>query len=456
LDKRRIAVLPFVNMSADADNEYFSDGITEELITQLSKIGEVGVIARTSAMTYKDSDKSIAEIGRELKVGTILEGSVRKAGKQVRITTQLIDVTSETHLWAESYDRDLADIFAIQHDIAERVANSLEIKLVAAEQQRLRISPPENAEAYNLYLKAFFLWNQGSSENALRAIELLERAVALEPRFAAAYAALADFSNSLMWITDVPAAAAHAQAKARAEQALSIDKTLARAHIALAGAKMYGDFDWQGAEAEYLRALELDPSLARAHQQYGHHFLLASQRRDDEALAHVKRAVELDPLSLLTVGSRAWVHYHRREYDEAIAWFRESHWSYVGIGQSLIFKGMYEEGIGELKRALEITPDYDFLLGYLAWGYGKAGMIEEAQTIVEELKQKSQTETISPMALAWAYPGMGNKDDAIDWLEKAYEAREGSIIFLHVPEFYDVLSSESRYHALLAQMGLES
>jgi serine/threonine-protein kinase len=264
-------------------------------------------------------------------------------------------------------------------------------------------------------------------------------------------------------MSDISPGEAHRQAREYAEKALTIDDTLARAHVALADARMYGDLDWKGAEFEYQRAIEINPSLARAHQQYGHYFLLAAMRRDDEALAEVSRAVELDPLSLDSLLSRGWVHYHRREYDQAIDWFRQAQelapndpWGHIGIGQSLIFKGRHEEGIAELKRALEAAPGHDFLLCYLAWAYGRAGRLEEAEDIVARLKEAAETKEISPMAFAWAYTGMGDKAQAMDWLEKAYAGRDGAIIFVRVPEFYDVLDDDPRYHALLRKMGLET
>ena len=418
LDKHRIAVLPFVNMSGDVENEYFSDGITEELITQLSKIGELSVIARTSTMKYKGADKGIAEIGRELNAGTILEGSVRKAGDQVRIAAQLIDVASETHLWAEDYDRGLEEIFAIQSAIAEQVASNLKIALLGVERRRVEKIETENIEAYNLYLKAIYLWNQQTSDSVLKAVEQLEKAVHLDPTYAAAYAALADLSNELIYYTDIPPGEAHRKAMEYAERALALDDSLARGHLALAEARMYGEGDWEGAEQAYRRALDLNPSFARAHHVYALMFLVALRGRDDEGLAEVKRALELDPLSGEVRNIVGWVHYHRREYDQAITWFRANRelvpddpWSLIGEGQSLVFLGKHEEGIDQLRRALEISPGVDFLSGFLGWAYGRAGKPDEAREVVERLKQKATTKTISPMTFAWAYTGMGDKDD---------------------------------------------
>ena len=463
LDKHRIAVLPFVNMSADGENEYFSDGITEELITQLSKIGELSVIARTSTMKYKGADKSIAEIGRELNVGTILEGSVRKAGDQVRVAAQLIDVASEAHLWAEDYDRGFEDIFAIQSAIAEQVAGNLKVALLGAERQRVEKVETQNTEAHNLYLKALYLYNQQVGDSVPKAIEHLERAVRLDSNYAEAYAALADLSNELIYYTDIPPGEVHRRALEYAERALALDDTLARGHLALAEARMYGEGDWEGAEQAYKRALELNPSFARAHHVYANMFLTALQGRVDEGLAHAVRALDLDPLNGEVRSVLGWVHYHRREYDQAITWFRANralvpndHWSLIGEGQSLVFLGKHEEGIGQLRKAVEVSPEVDFLSGFLGWGYGKAGRLDEARQVVERLEQKAKSKTISPMTFAWAYTGMGEKDDAMDWLEKAYAERDGAIVFLRTPDFHDILSSEPRYHALLKKMGLET
>jgi adenylate cyclase len=458
LDTSRIAVLPFVNMSADAENEYFSDGITEELITQLSKIGQLSVIARTSVMKYKSADKSIIEIGRELNVGTILEGSVRKQGDQVRVTAQLIDVASEAHLWAENYDRELAGIFAVQSDIAEEVADSLKITLTEQDQRKIERAGTSNVEAYELYLRALHAHDQG---HVPADVEMLQKAIALDPVYAEAYAALSDFYNALIWYTDISPVEAHRQARKYAERALALDDTLARARLALAVAAMY-QFDWETADREFQRAIALNPSFARAHQLYGHFFLVAVMRRDDDAWAAITRALELDPLSAQIWESAGWVRHHRQEPDLAIPYFRRKQemapddpWAYIGVGQNLIFKGDHEAGIAELQRAIEVSPNYEFLLAYLAWGYGMTDQLDAAEDVVARLKAAAETEDISPMAFAWAYTGMGYKGQAVDSLERAYEARDGSVIMLRVPEFYNVLSSEPRYHALLKKMGLE-
>jgi adenylate cyclase len=460
LDRKRIAVLPFVNMSADAENEYFADGITEELITELSRIAELSVIARTSVMKFKGTEQSIAEIGRELNVGTVLEGSVRKAGDQVRISAQLIDVASEAHLWADDYDRSLEAIFAIQSDVAEQVAESLKIALTKQVQQSIQTPGTTNVNAYQLYLEAL---DANARGDVPESVEMLREAVSLDPSYAAAWAALAEFTNSLFWYVDIPAIEAYRQATHAAERALALDDSLARAHLALARAKLFGDFDWNAAERGFERAIALSPSFAKAHQIYAHYFLLAVKGRNDDALVEIKRALELDPLWRESWESLGWIHYHRKEFDQARVAFRRKRkmvpddpWPRIGIGQSLVFEGRYDEGIAEIQKAVELAPDYHFLLGYLAWANGMAGRDEEAKDAVSRLKEAAETDDISPMAFAWAYTGMGEIDNAVAALEQAYEVRDFAIIFIRVPEFYDVLSGDHRYRALLERMGLET
>jgi TolB-like protein/class 3 adenylate cyclase len=460
LDPKRIAVLPFVNMSADAENEYFADGITEELITELSRIGELSVIARTSVMKFKGTEQSIAEIGRELNVGTVLEGSVRKAGDQVRISAQLIDVASEAHLWADDYDRSLEAIFAIQSDVAEQVAEALKIALTKQVQKSIQKPGTTNVDAYQLYLEAL---DANARGDVPESVEMLREAVSLDPSYAAAWAALAEFTNSLFWYVDIPAIEAYRQAMDAAERALALDDSLARAHLALARAKLFGDFDWDAAERGFERAIALNPSFAKAHQIYAHYFLLAVKGRNDDALVEIERALELDPLWRESWESLGWIHYHRKEFDQARVAFRRKQkmvpddpWPRIGIGQSFVFEGRYGEGIAEIQKAVESAPDYHFLLGYLAWANGMAGRDEEAEDAVSRLKEAAETGDISPMAFAWAYTGMGDIDNAVAALEQAYEARDFAIIFIRVPEFYEVLSGDRRYRALLERMGLES
>jgi adenylate cyclase len=321
LDTRRLAVLPFANISADEADEYFADGLTEELISQLSKIGRLGVIARTSIMKYKGTNQDIAEIGRALQVGTILEGSVRKAGNEVRIAAQLIDVASQAHLWSEDYDRALEDVFAIQSDIAKQVAEALQITLLAEEQTQIERQGTTSLEAHNSYLKGLYFYNQGGVALE-KSRTYFEQALEQDPGYAMAYARLADLYIKLQWF--MPVEEAYAKARAAAEKALEMDDGLAEAHSALASVKVFADRDWSGAQREFRQAIELNPSSALAHAEYGHKVLSAVMGRYDDALAEMKRAQELDPLSVWISAQIGWVYFHARRWDQSIAQFEKA------------------------------------------------------------------------------------------------------------------------------------
>ena len=321
LDTRRVAVLPFANISADAADEYFSDGLTEELISQLSKIRKLRVIARTSIMKYKGTNQDIAEIGRALQVGTILEGSVRKAGNQVRITAQLIDVASQAHLWSEDYDRALQDIFAIQSDIARQVAEALQITLLANEQKQIEQQDTADLEAHNAYLKGLYFYNQGGVAYD-KSRTYFEEAIERDPGYALAYARLADVYVKLPFNSNMPSAEAYANARAAAEKALALNDALAEAHSALGSVKVLADWDWSGAEREFHKAIALNPNYAIAHAEYGHKVLSAVMGRYDDALAELRRAQELDPLSVPIAMQIGWVYNHARRWDQSIAQFQ--------------------------------------------------------------------------------------------------------------------------------------
>ena len=305
MDKHRIAVLPFVNMSADVENEYFSDGITEELISKLSRLHDLTVIARTSIMQYKKTGKSIAEIGRELQAGTILEGSVRKAGDRLRITAQLVDVQSQGHLWSQDYDRTLEDVFAIQSDVAQNVAQALQIALKPAEQRQIEQAGTNDPEAYKDYLQGLYHYNTWSKEGLEKSIEYFKQAIARDPDFAKAYAAMAFSYDLLAEYGYLPPGEAFPKVKEAAHRALEIDATTAEAYTALALAANYHDYDWARADEGYRRALELNPNSAITHDWYGIAYLTAMGRHE-EAIAHGKRAKELDPLTAYIRQDLGW------------------------------------------------------------------------------------------------------------------------------------------------------
>jgi adenylate cyclase len=457
LDPHRVAVLPFVNISAVAAEEYFSDGMTEELITQLSKIGRLSVIARTSIMKYKGTKADIAEIGRALQVGTILEGSVRKAGNQVRITAQLIDVKSQAHLWSEDYDRALNDVFAVQGDIAKQVAEELQITLLAKEQAQIEKQHTADLEAYNSYLRGLHFYNQGGVAWE-KSRTYFEQAIQRDPSYAMAYARLADLYTKMWW--SMPHQEAYVKARAAAEKALELDDTLAEAHSALAIVKLYADWDWPGAEREFQRAIALNPSSALAHSEYGHKLLSPVMGRYDDALAEVRRAQELDPLSVSISTEIAWVYHHARRWDQSIAQFQrtielgsKSPWPHVGLGQDYALTGRYAEAIAAVDEAVALAGNSPYFQGVRGWILGLAGRTDEAQQMLPELEKTAAGEEVDPIAFAWIYMGLGDHDHAIAWLQKAYKEHSTEMIFLRTPT-WDSLRSNPRFIALMKDVGL--
>ncbi|MFQ5962458.1 MAG: tetratricopeptide repeat protein, partial [Candidatus Methylomirabilales bacterium] len=458
-DKYRIAVLPFANISRDAEDEYFADGMTEELISRLSKIGELSVLARTSVMKYKGTDTDIADIGRALHVGTILEGSVRKAANQVRITVQLIDVPSQAHLWSEDYDREFKGIFAIQSDIGQRVAEALQVELLTGEKEQIEEQGTANLEAYTWYLKGRYFLNQRTKEALEKGKAYFEQALDKDPTYALAYAGLADFYNVIPMVSNVRPQEAYPRAKAAAEKALALDDTLAEAHVALANGTLRHYWDWAGGERALERAIQLNPSYAEAHRNYGH-YVLSPKGRREEAIAELKRAQELDPLSLATNKSLGWVLIHARQYDRSIAQFRKtldtwpnSLWSHIGLGLNYQLKGMYEEAIAAYQKAVDVSGGYTGAVGYVGWAYALAGRRDEALKVLEALQERAQQEPVDPLAFTYIYMGLGEEDQAFTWLHKAYEKRSVEMFFLFNPK-WDSLRSDPRFTDLVKKVGL--
>ena len=408
-------------------------------------------------MKYKGTNHDIAEIGRALQVGTILEGSVRKAGSRVRIATRLIDVASQAHFWSEDYDRALEDVFAIQSDIAKQVAAALQITLLMSERARIDQQHKIDLEAHNLYLKGLHFFNQGGVALEKSGI-CFEQAIAQDPGYAMAYARLADVYTQMPW--NMPAAEAYAKARAAAEKALGLDGLLAEAHSALGTVKVFADWDWSGAEREFQKAIALDPNAAVAHAEYGHKILSAARGRYGDALAELKRALELDPLSVPISVQIAWVHFHARQWDQSIAQFQrtlelgaKSPWPLFGIGQIHVLMGRYEEGLAALEGAAALAWAADWLKGVRGWAFGLAGRIDEAQQTLRELQETAAARKVDPAAFAYVYSGLGDHDRAIAWLRKAYEARSAEMIFLRTPP-WDNLRSDSRFIELMNDVGL--
>jgi len=457
---KSVAVLPFENMSADPENEYFSDGITDDIIALLSKISALKVISRTSSMQYKKTTKKIITIAEELGVGAILEGSVRRAGPRARIVVHLVDPKTEKHLWGDTFDRQLTDIFEVQSEVAQQITGALSLALSPEEKSRVEKKATADAEAYNLYLLGRFHFNKWSGADVQKAIEHFQEAINKDPSFAVAYAGIADAYELLsIGFGDKAPVEYLAQAKTMALKALEMDDTLAEAHTSLAYARWLADLDWVGAEKGFKRALELKSSYVMAHGWYAEY--LAALGRHDEALASIKRAQQLDPLSVPVNRAVGWVVYFSRRYDQAIEELRKALGmdpNFLGarlvLWWALVAKGEYEEAIADIRKEVErpgLRTMKKLVLGYAC---ALAGRLEEAGGILWEVEAKVTTENRLALLAALLFTAMDDKDRAFEQLERAYQIREPGLLFLRVAPWADPLRSDKRYTALVERLGL--
>lgn len=456
---RRIAVLPLTNMSSDAKGEIFSDGMTEELISALSKIAGLRVIARTSVMRYKNARKSIGEIGKELNVSAILEGSVRKAENKVRITIQLADPETEEQMWSEKYDRDLEDIFAVQSEIAQKVAAELEVQINKSEKLNLAKKATDSKEAYTLYLEGRHFLNTRTEENLKKAIERFEKALEKDPQYALSYTGVADSYAVLALLEFLPPTEAFPEARTAAEKALEIDNRLAEAHTSLGVVRFQYDWDWEGAENEFKRAIQLNPSYAAARQFYAD--FLKSQGRFEEALSEMSQASALDPLSLSINTGLGHVLYLSRQYDRAIEQYRNTIkldpnfiQARLWFGRPYLQKRMYKEAIAELDDAVRLSGGSTISLAMLAHANGTAGNRDEAEKILEKLMERSKHQYVPSYWIAMIHVGLGAEDQAFTWIERAFQERSSWLVWAKVEPRFDTLRPDPRFNSLLVRMRL--
>jgi len=455
-----LAVLPFANLSNDAQQDYFADGMTEVLITNLARIRALRVISRTSVLQYKGVKKSLPEIARELEVEAAIEGSVQRFGDRVRITVELIYAPKDRPLWAETYDRGLRDVLALQSEIAQTIAREIRIQLTPQEQAHLAATRPVNTQALEAYLKGRFFWNKRTPEGFQRSLEYFQEAIKMDAEYAQAYSGLSDTYTLLQNYGLLPPEEAYPRAKAAALKALELDETLAEAHTSLAGVLEDYDWDWSGAEREYKRAIELNPNYETAHQWYG--ILLSSLGRPEEALAQVKRARELAPTSPRINTDMGWVLYETRLYDEAIAKaqgtleldpdFAPAH---SLLGWAFLRKNRYGEAIAEFQKAAALSKDKAANLSAIAYAYAKAGQRVAALKTLNELKHESEHGSVPSYQMAIVYAGLGEKEKALESLEKAYAGeRDKWLGFLKVEPSFDPLRPDLRFKNLLQRMNL--
>jgi adenylate cyclase len=450
-------VLPLKNISPDPKDEYFADGLTEEFISTISKVRELSVISSTSAMHYKNTSKPVVEIGRELNTGTILEGSVRKAGNRVRITVQMIDAKLDKHLWAESYDRELQDVFAIQSDIAGRVADALKVELLADERKVIGKALTESVEAHNLYLKGVYHFNRGSPSDIERAIEYFELACGQDSGFALAYEKVAN-CYSLMASESKPAQEAFPKAKEFLARALSLDDRLAEALSLQAMIALQYDWDWAATERSYKGALSLNPSLAEGHGFYA--WFLAAMGRFDEAISEATRAYELDPVSPFTGIICGCVNWTAGRNDRArelgmgiLALHPNFPRAHLGLALINARESKTEEAIKEADKMISIS-DEAYFREFQAQVYALVGLKEKAREILNGLLSKKFKGYTSPMQVGLVYYMLGDQDSGFRWMQNAYEARDAFLATMNKWPTEDAARQDPRFVELLNRMKL--
>jgi TolB-like protein/DNA-binding winged helix-turn-helix (wHTH) protein/Flp pilus assembly protein TadD len=454
-----LAVLPFENLTGDADQEYFSDGMTEEMISQLGSLdpAHIGVIARTSVMHYKHSPEKLQQIARELGVQYVLEGSVRGDADKVRITAQLIQMRDQTHLWARQYDRETKDVLVLQSEIATEISDEIRSALGERKPIAPTVEPtlsPQAYEAYNLYLKGQYFLNKRTIIGFHEAINYFQQATEKDPGDARAYAGLADAYTLVASYQGSPAEEFASRAHAAARRALQLDDSLPEAHAAYALIVQNHDYDWQTAEKEFKRAIELNPNYATGHHWYAEH--LAWRGRFDEALRESERARQLDPLSLIIAADHAAILYYARQYDRAIAQFKVVRELDPDFPRgAVIFCAYMQKGMFEEARAVIDKPGVNpWQLSNMAYLYGRAGDSAKARQKLKELLELNQRQSVDPIVVVQAYVGMGNNDEAIAWLEKAYLQHSNNLTALNVEPVYDPLRDDPRFQNLLRRVGL--
>jgi serine/threonine protein kinase/tetratricopeptide (TPR) repeat protein len=451
-----MAVLPFENLNGDPEEEYFCDGLTDEMINQLGRLvpQRLGVIARTSAMQYKKSPKGISQIGKELGVAYILETSVRRQKSKVHIATQLIQVRDQSTLWSDTYDYNVASVFSLDTDVSQRIANSLALQLLPGQQfTKLQTT---SVEAYDAYLQGLYHWQKGSAEEARRAREYFEETVRIDPNYAPGYAALAAYGAS----DDLPTKVGMSKAKEYAVKALELDASLPQAHSALAGIRFYGDWDWLGAEQEFKRALELNANDAEARRVFS--FYLLTMGRLEEGIIQIQHAQALDPVSLLTSVNAGWDFYFARQYERAIEKCTRaleldasSDGAHACLGQSYRAKGMRDQAIAESERAVMLSNNHPARLVALARTYAAFGKLPAAKKIFTKLNEQAKVRYVSPYLLGMTYVALGENDEALTALQQAVDERDRYLVALKIDDAFDPLRADPRFQTMLQRVGLQ-
>ena len=457
---RSIAVLPFKTIGTEGDNEYLGMGMTDALITRLSNVGQITVRPTSVVRKYVGVEKEPVSAGQELKVESVLEGSIQRSGDRIRVTVQLVRVSDGAEVWADKFDDQFTNVFAVQDSISEKMAEALQLKLTGEEQKRLRKRYTESVEAYQLYLKGQYEWNKVTQEDLQKAIEYNNQALEKDPNYALAYAGLSK-SYIALGNSYLPPNEAFPKAKAHAAKALAIDETLAEAHETMGAVRLMYDWNWTEAERELKRAQALNPNGADAHHLYGYY--LNAMGRLDEAKAEMNQAQELDPLAPMTNSDVGVDFYYARQYDEAIAQNEktinlEPHFfiAYLWLGQAYEQKKMYAKAIETFQKGIDLAERHPQLIASLGRAYALSRDRDKAQKYLDELREMSKRRYVSPYLFAVVYDGLGDKEQAFAWLDKAYQDRSFFLIWLKVEPRFDPLRSDPRFTDLLRRVGLPS
>ena len=456
--EKSIAVLPFENRSDDKGNAYFADGIQDEILTRLSKIADLKVISRTSTQHYKSAPENLPQIAEQLGVAHILEGSVQKSGDAVRVNVQLIRAANDSHLWADTFDRKLTDMFAVESEIAKSVAETLRTKLTASEQRAIAIRPTENTEAYQLYLKGRFFWNQRTATDLRKSIDYFNQAIDKDPNYALAYAGLADAWLVLPVFGGGAPKECSPKAESAARRAIRLDNTLSEPHASLGLLLASYSFDFPNSIRELENAIRLNPNYAMAHHWLGN-LPLTFTGQFDRAIAELKRALELDPLSMIINTNLGQTYCYSRQYDQAIAQLRKTieidpgfYYAHYELGEALEFKGNVSGAIAEYRKARELSDD-PLVQSLLAHALAVSGDAAQARNVLEQLREQSNYRYVTAYGIALIHLGLKEHDDALRWLQKSYEDRAGTEIgYIKVDPFLDPLRGDPRFETIVASL----
>ena len=456
---KSIAVLPFKPLVPENRNESLEIGMADTLIAKLGNFREIDIRPISAVRKYAGIEQDALVAGREQKVEAVLDGQIQKSGEKIRVTVRLIRVEDGMTIWTNQFDETMTDIFTVQDSISERVAGVLALKLTREEKGQITKRHTDNAEAYQLYLMGRYHLNRLTDDGFLKGRDYFQKAIDMDPNYAMAYAGLADAYNRLGGFNTLPPKDGYPKARAASLKALEIDDNLAEAHTSLGSVKFFYDWDWSGAESEFRRSIEINPSYSDAHQMYSYY--LSAMGRFDEALEEMRRAQELDPLSLEKLAGIGEMLYFQRHYDQAIEQYQKTlemdpnsgfaHWA---IGNVYVNKGMYSDAIAEYQKAIPLSgdsPDEPAMLGY---AYAVSGKRREALQVIDDLKERSKRSYISPTLIAFIYASLGEKDQAFAWLDKAYDGRDSLLILLKVEPMFDPLRSDPRFTELLQRVGL--